>query len=286
MDAPAVALLGAGQMGGALIRGWIKAIRRGGGLTLTVREPNFDPVLEAELAAAGAELNPPEPGPADVVVIAVKPQIFKTAAADAKPFIGPNTLVLSIMAGVTIGALTDILGTQRIIRAMPNTPGQIGQGITAYVAGAGATAADKELAALLLEPLGVVEPIPNERLMDVVTAVSGSGPAYVFLLAEVLAAAAENEGLDRETARRLAGRTVAGAGALMLETGADAATLRKQVTSPGGTTEAALDVLQTPDGLALLLRRAVQAATHRSRELGKELDGAGARRAGSVREET
>jgi pyrroline-5-carboxylate reductase len=287
MDAPAVALLGAGQMGGALIKGWIKAIRRGGGLTLTVREPHFDPALEQELAAAGAELNPPDPGPVDVVVLAVKPQIFKTAAADAKPFIGPNTLVLSIMAGVTIGALTDLLGTQRIIRAMPNTPGQIGQGVTAFVAGPGATKADKDLAALLLEPLGAVEPIPHERLMDVVTAVSGSGPAYVFLLAEVLAAAAESEGLDRETAQRLAGRTVAGAGALMLETNENAATLRKQVTSPGGTTEAALDVLQNPDGLALLLRRAVQAATHRSRELGRELaGGAPERRAGTVREET
>lgn len=286
MEAPAVALLGAGQMGGALIRGWIKAIRRGGSLTLTVREPHFDPVLEAELAAAGAELNPPAPGPADVVVIAVKPQIFNSAAADAKAFIGPNTLVLSIMAGVTIAALSQALGTQRVIRAMPNTPGQIGQGVTAYVAGPGTNAADKELAALLLEPLGVVEPIPNERLMDVVTAVSGSGPAYVFLLAEVLAAAAESEGLDRETAKRLAGRTVAGAGALMLDTGEDASVLRKQVTSPGGTTQAALDVLQSPDGLALLLRRAVQAATQRSRELGRDMAAGAERRAGSLREET
>ncbi|MGE3867550.1 MAG: pyrroline-5-carboxylate reductase family protein, partial [Hyphomonadaceae bacterium] len=127
-----------------------------------------------------------------------------------------------------------------------------------------------ELAALLLEPLGAVEAIPTERLMDVVTAVSGSGPAYVFLLAEVLAAAAEKEGLDPDVARRLAGRTVAGAGALMLETGETAAALRKQVTSPGGTTQAALDVLQAPDGLMLVMRRAVQAAAQRSKELGKD----------------
>jgi pyrroline-5-carboxylate reductase len=259
-------------MGGALIRGWIKAIRRGGGLTLTVREPNFDPALEQELIAAGADINPAEIGPVDVLVLAIKPQAFKAVVADAKPFIGENTLVLSIMAGITISALAQAFGTQKIIRAMPNTPGQIGQGVTAYVAGPGATAADRGLVEALLEPLGSVEPIPQERLMDVVTAVSGSGPAYVFLLAEVLAAAAENEGLDPETARRLAGRTVAGAGALMLETGANAATLRKQVTSPGGTTQAALDVLQSPDGLALLLRRAVQAAAHRSRELGRDLE--------------
>ena len=120
--------------------------------------------------------------------------------------------------------------------------------------------------------------------MDVVTSVSGSGPAYVFLLAEVLAAAAENEGLPADVARRLAGRTVAGAGALMLETAASASDLRKQVTSPGGTTQAALDVLQAPDGLALLLRRAVQAATHRSRELGR--DSNGDRRPGAVVKET
>jgi pyrroline-5-carboxylate reductase len=123
-----------------------------------------------------------------------------------------------------------------------------------------------------LLPLGDVEPIALERLMDVVTAVSGSGPAYVFLLAEVLAAAAEQEGLDRETAARLARQTVAGAGALMLETGETPAALRKSVTSPGGTTQAALDILQSGDGLAPLLRRAVAAAANRSRALGKGLD--------------
>lgn len=275
MDTPAVALLGAGQMGGALVRGWIKAIRRGGGLTLTVREPNFDPALEAELVAAGAEINPAQAGAADVVVLAVKPQIFSSIAEDAKAFIGPQTLVLSIMAGVTIAQLSQALGVQRVIRAMPNTPGQIGQGVTAYVAGPGATPADRQLVEQLLEPLGAVECIPQERQMDIVTAVSGSGPAYVFLLAEVLAAAAEGEGLDRELAQRLAGRTVAGAGALMLETGLNAGQLRKQVTSPGGTTQAALDVLQRADGLAPLLRRAVQAAVHRSRDLGRALESGG-----------
>jgi pyrroline-5-carboxylate reductase len=270
MDTPAVALLGAGQMGGALIRGWIKAIRRGGGLTLIVREPNFDPALEAELVAAGAEINPAAPGPVDVLVLAIKPQMFRAAAQDAKPFVGENTLILSIMAGVTIGSLSSVLQTQRVIRAMPNTPGQIGHGVTTYVAGPGCSRADKELAEALLEPLGAVETINDEHLMDVVTAVAGSGPAYVFLLAEVLAAAAENEGLPADVARRLAGRTVAGSGALLLESVESASALRKQVTSPGGTTQAALDVLQAADGLAPLLRRAVQAATHRSRDLGKE----------------
>jgi pyrroline-5-carboxylate reductase len=256
-------------MGGALVRGWIEAVRRGGGLTLTVVEPNFDPALERELDAVGAVLNPPEPGPADVVVLALKPQSFAAAAESAKRFVGPQTQVLSIMAGISMEAIGRALGAERVIRAMPNTPARIGRGVTAYVASPACSAEDKELIEQLLAPLGSVEPIGAERLMDVVTAVSGSGPAYVFLLAEVLAVAAEQEGLDRETAQRLANATVAGAGALMLETGETASALRKQVMSPGGTTEAALDILAAADGLAPLLRRAVSAAAKRSRDLGK-----------------
>jgi pyrroline-5-carboxylate reductase len=273
MEQPAVALVGAGQMGAAMVRGWLKAIRQGGGLTLTVLEPQFDPVLERELDAAGAVLNPPEPGHKDIVVLAVKPQAIAHAAPAARAFVGPDTLVLSIMAGVTIPALTRQFGVERVIRAMPNTPGQIGHGVTAYVASAACRACDIALAEQLLSPLGQVERIVAERLMDVVTAVSGSGPAYVFFLAEALAAAAEGEGLDKETAARLARQTVAGAGALMLESGLSAGELRKQVTSPGGTTEAALDVLQSAAGLAPVLRRAVQAAATRSRELGKGAEG-------------
>jgi pyrroline-5-carboxylate reductase len=269
MDEPAVALVGAGQMGGALVRGWLDAIRRGGGLRLTVIEPNFDPALERDLEAAGAVLNPQDGAAADVVVLAVKPQTFVDVTASARPFIGPSTLILSVMAGVTIPAIARAFEHERVVRAMPNTAGQIGQGITAFVCAGACTDADRALAAQLLEPLGPVEPIPNERLMDVVTAVSGSGPAYVFLLAEVLAAAAEAEGLDRDTAGRLARQTVAGAGALMLQSGEAPSALRKQVTSPGGTTQAALDVLQASDGLGPVMRRAVAAAAQRSRELGR-----------------
>jgi pyrroline-5-carboxylate reductase len=269
MDSPSIALVGAGAMGGALIRGWIEAVRRGGGLTLTVIEPNFDPKLREALEAVGAILNPPEPGPADIVVLAIKPQSFVQAAPDAKKFVGPDTLVLSVMAGVTLAKLSAEMGAARAIRAMPNTPGRIGQGVTAYVASSACTAEDRQLVEQVLEPLGSVEPLASERLMDVVTAVSGSGPAYVFLLAEVLAAAAEQEGLDKDVAMRLASRTVAGAGALMLQTKESPSVLRKQVTSPGGTTEAALDVLGAADGLPALLRRAVSAAAQRSRDLGK-----------------
>lgn len=272
MDEPAVALVGAGQMGGALVRGWLAAIKRGGGLRLTVIEPNFDPALERELEAAGAVLNPQDGAAADVVVLAVKPQIFADVAGVARTFVGPRTVVLSVMAGVTIPVIARAFEHDRVVRAMPNTAGQIGQGITAYVAASACTEDDRQLAAQLLEPLGPVEAIPNERLMDVVTAVSGSGPAYVFLLAEVLAAAAEAEGLDKETAARLARQTVAGAGALMLETGDSPANLRKAVTSPGGTTQAALDVLQAGDGLGPVMRRAVSAAAQRSRELGRDAE--------------
>lgn len=269
LDAPSVALVGAGAMGGALVRGWIEAVRRGGGLTLTVLEPHFDPKLEEALEQVGAVLNPPTPGPVDIVVLAVKPQQFLATAAGVRPFVGPQTLVLSVMAGVTLLTLSKELGADRVIRAMPNTPGQIGQGITAYVAASACSVEDRQLAEQLLEPLGAVEPLPAERLMDVVTAVSGSGPAYVFLLAEVLARAGELEGLDPDVAARLAQRTVAGAGALMLEPGASPSALRKQVTSPGGTTEAALDVLAAGDGLGPLMRKAVSAAAQRSRDLGK-----------------
>lgn len=270
LESPSVALIGAGAMGGALVKGWVEAVRKGGGLTLCVVEPNFDPKLEAALEAVGASLNPPNPGAADVVVLAVKPQAFAQAAEDARGFMGPDTLVLSVMAGVTIAQLGRVMGGERVVRAMPNTPGQIGRGVTAYVAAAACTTQDRALVEQLLSPLGAVEPIQAERLMDVVTAVSGSGPAYVFLLAEALAAAAEQEGLDKEAAARLATMTVAGAGALLLETGETPSALRKQVTSPNGTTQAALDVLQAGDGLGSVVRRAVAAATARSRELGKE----------------
>ncbi len=269
LDAPSIALVGAGAMGGALVRGWIEAVRKGGGLTLTVVEPNFDPELERELDAVGAVLNPPDAGPVDIVVLAVKPQTFPGIVESVKRFVGPDTRMMSVMAGIPMETLTREFGAQRVIRCVPNTPARIGRGVTAYVASPACTAEDRQLVEQLLEPLGAVEPIAAERLMDVVTAVSGSGPAYVFLLAEVLAAAAEQEGLDRDTAMRLASRTVAGAGALMLETGETPSTLRKQVTSPGGTTEAALDVLGAGDGLGPLLRRAVSAAAARSRQLGK-----------------
>jgi pyrroline-5-carboxylate reductase len=152
---------------------------------------------------------------------------------------------------------------------MPNTPGQIGEGITAYFAGPLVSPDDEALAVQLLEPLGAVERLTTERLMDAVTGVSGSGPAYIFLLTEALAAAGEAEGLERELAQRLARQTVIGSAALMAQTGQSPQDLRRAVTSPEGTTAAAMDVLTASSGLVKLMRRAVEAATFRSRQLGK-----------------
>lgn len=208
LDAPSIALVGAGAMGGALVRGWIEAVRKGGGLTLTVVEPNFDPELERALDSVGAVINPPDAGPVDIVVLAVKPQTFPAVVESVKRFVGEDTRVLSVMAGVPMETLTRELGAQRVIRCVPNTPARIGRGVTAYVTSPACTNEDRQLVEQLLLPLGTVEPIAAERLMDVVTAVSGSGPAYVFLLAEVLAAAAEQEGLDRETAMRIDRKSV------------------------------------------------------------------------------
>jgi pyrroline-5-carboxylate reductase len=152
---------------------------------------------------------------------------------------------------------------------MPNTPGQIGLGITAYVLGQGATDEDEAFAVDLLRPLGSVEKLATEKQMDAVTALSGSGPAYVFLLAEAMAAAGEGIGLERSMAERLAWQTVIGSGALMQQTGKSPLELRRAVTSPGGTTAAAVDVLTAGSGLAKMMRRAVEAAAQRSRQLGK-----------------
>lgn len=269
MEAPGVVLFGAGHMGGALIRGWRAAVERAGGMTLTVMDPRFDRDLENALDSAGVVVNPPQPAPADAVVLAVKPDQLASVAGPARAVIGARTVVISIMAGVTLDALAAALAAPRVVRAMPNVAGQIGHGVTAYVAAPACEDADHALIAQLLEPLGAVERVAQERQMDVVTAISGSGPAYVFLLTEVLAAAGEAEGLDAEFALRLARRTVAGAGAMLEAAAGSPAELRRQVTSPGGTTQAALDVLQSGDGLAPLLRRAVAAAAQRSRDLGR-----------------
>jgi pyrroline-5-carboxylate reductase len=260
-----LALAGAGKMGGAMLAGWLA-----GGLDpkrVVVLEPFPSDDIKA-LAAKGVRLNPNDPGPADTLMVAVKPQTFREAGPALKKLVGSNTLVVSIMAGTTIAALEEVCGGM-VVRAMPNTPAAIGRGITVAVAAKNVSAAQRGTADALLRATGAVEWVDDESLMDAVTAVSGSGPAYVFLLAEELARAGVEAGLPADLATKLARETVAGSGELLHRSDLPSATLRQNVTSPGGTTAAALEVLMGQDGMQPLMIRAIAAATQRSKDLAK-----------------
>jgi len=260
-------LVGAGKMGSAMLEGWLTL-----GLSpasVMVIEPQPTSELTA-LAARGLTLNPPAPAgrKASAIVLAIKPQVAPSVVPTLAPLIAPDTVVLSIMAGRTLGFLASAVPPRTaLVRAMPNTPAAIGRGITVAVPNAAVLQRQRELAHTLLAATGMVEWVEDEALMDAVTAVSGSGPAYVFLLAEALSAAGAAAGLPPALAARLARATVSGSGELLNRSPLDPATLRQNVTSPGGTTAAALDVLMAADGMAELMNRAVIAATRRSREL-------------------
>jgi pyrroline-5-carboxylate reductase len=259
-------LVGAGKMGSALLEGWIRL-----GLdpqNIAVIEPAIPPHIAA-LTQRGLQLNPTPRALKNVaaIVLAVKPQVAPQAIPPLAPLVSPSTVVVSIMAGRTLKFLSDALAKPcAIVRAMPNTPAAIGRGITVAVPLA-ANDAQRALADRLLSATGAVEWTTDEALMDAVTAVSGSGPAYVFLLAEALTEAGVAAGLPHELAAKLARETVAGSGELLHRSPLDAAVLRENVTSPAGTTAAALAVLMGQDGLASLMEKAVAAATKRSREL-------------------
>jgi pyrroline-5-carboxylate reductase len=261
-----IVLVGAGKMGSALLEGWLGLGVDPAGITVIEPQPTAE---IAALRARGLHLNPTgPPSPVDAVVIAVKPQTAPEALVDIAKRIAPGAVVISIMAGRTLGFLAAALPADAaIVRAMPNTPASIGRGITVAVPNARVTSAQRELAHRLLAATGTVEWVYDEGLMDAVTAVSGSGPAYIFLLAESLARAGEKAGLPAALAANLARATVAGAGELLHRSPLDPATLRHNVTSPGGTTAAALEVLMSADGLDPLMERAIAAATRRSREL-------------------
>jgi pyrroline-5-carboxylate reductase len=235
---------------------------------IVVIEPHPAKTLKAP-AKRGLKLNPKsKPAAADAVVIAVKPQTAPEAVPQLGPYIGKTTLVVSIMAGRTIGFLEKSLPPgAAIVRAMPNTPAAIGRGISVAVANARVSTRQRKQASDLLAAIGKVEWVGDEALMDAVTALSGSGPAYVFLLAEAMANAGIAAGLPPALATRLAQETVAGSGELLYRSNLDAVTLRENVTSPGGTTAAALEVLMGPNGFEQILTRAIDAATRRSREL-------------------
>jgi len=266
--ADSILLVGGGKMGGALLRGWLA-----GGLppqAVRVIEPN--PAALGELAVWHADS--PDGLPADfmpqVVLLAVKPQVMDPVLPGYRRFVQPGTIFLSIAAGRTIASFARLLGPDAaIVRAMPNTPAAVGRGMTVACANPAADENGRARCHRLLAAVGEVAWVADEGLLDAVTAVSGSGPAYVFLLVECLAEAGRSAGLPAELAMQLARATIAGAGELVRQSPEPAETLRRNVTSPGGTTQAALDVLMAADGLPALLARAVAAATRRSRELAR-----------------
>jgi pyrroline-5-carboxylate reductase len=256
-------------MGSAMVRGWAEA---GLPYDVTVFEPNPSNDLAALIGGLGWQLNPEvlNAGAMEIIVLAVKPQAFKDACSETIAYLcTPTTLVLSIMAGITTNTISEATGAEYIVRAMPNTPGQIGHGITACVLGAGVDDAGRAQVDTLLNPLGEVVWLDQERDIDLATAVSGSGPAYLFLMAESLIAAAESVGLAPEIAEKLAMQTIIGSAALMAQSDETPLELRREVTSPGGTTAAALDALTAGGGLHMLMRNAIDAAVERARQLSR-----------------
>ncbi len=257
-------------MGGALAAGWLRGKGKIDASRLLVCAPNptdeMAELIKAHDLKCVDALGPRMAKDVSLVVLAVKPQIFHQIAGDLAKVLPDNCAIISVMAGVTIRTMTEALGDRPIIRAMPNTPAAIGAGIIVAVPNNAGEARQAE-ATKLLKVGGAVEWISDERMMDAVTAVSGSGPAYFFLLAEALAGAGENEGLPRDLAEKLATNTLIGAGELLKRSDLSPQELRRQVTSPNGTTQAALDVMMGNSALPELMRRAVNAAERRSRQL-------------------
>ena len=262
---PPILLVGCGRMGGAMLAGW-----REQGLAPSVA---VDPAPEAarhagpDLVVANQAGDVAQGFAPAAVVLAVKPQNAAETLPHYRRFAG-QSVFLSIMAGRTLAGIGALLGAgARVVRAMPNTPAAVRQGITVACPGPGVTAEQRVLCDRLLQAIGAVAWVEDEALLDPVTAVSGSGPAYVFLLAELLEQAAREQGIPADLARVLARRTVSGSGALLAASAEDSAALRRAVTSPGGTTERALEVLMAKDAWPQAVSRAIAAATARSREL-------------------
>ncbi len=261
-------LIGAGKMGGAMLEGWLKA-----GVAarqVVALDPSPPAEVAALLAKHGVRHNPPINSitDAEVVLVAVKPQVMDDVLTPLHGLAASKPLILSIAAGKTIASFERHFGSEAaVIRTIPNTPAAVGRGITAMAANRNVSPAQMTLAEELLSSIGEVVRVDDEALIDAATAVSGSGPAYVFYLTECLAAAAEAVGLPPDVAVKLARATVAGSGELMRSSGIDAATLRQNVTSPKGTTYEALQVLMAEGGMKPLMTEAVKAAARRSREL-------------------
>ena len=255
-------LVGAGKMGSAMLQGWLQ-----NGLSAQ-QTLVFDPAAQDLPQGLSLNPNPSDVQDAEVIIIAVKPQVMEEVLPSIIELKKSKPLIISVAAGKTIASFAHHFGPDAaIIRTMPNTPAAVGRGITAMVANENVSSAQKNLAIALLSAIGEVVSIDDEALIDAVTAVSGSGPAYIFYLTECMASAGEKLGLAPELAMQLARATVAGAGELMRQSGIPAATLRENVTSPKGTTYAALQVLMAENGLQPIFDKALKAAADRSREL-------------------
>ncbi|WP_417435783.1 pyrroline-5-carboxylate reductase [Hoeflea sp.] len=259
-------LVGAGNMGGAMLNGWLDAGTDPA--SIVVIDPKPSEAMAARLTAAGVrcESSVPEGLTAGILMLAVKPQIMDAVLEGLTGLVGPRTVSLSIAAGKTIAYFEERLGGA-IVRSIPNTPAMVGRGITGAVANAAVSAEARDEIDRLLSVCGPVEWVEDEALIDAITAVSGSGPAYVFYLVECMAEAGRKCGLPADLAMRLARATVTGAGELMHRSPDGAATLRQNVTSPNGTTAAALAVLMADDGIQPVFDKALKAAADRSREL-------------------
>lgn len=258
-------LLGCGKMGSAMLAGWLKSGLPAASVWV------IDPFPSEWVTAQGVHVNVPLPADPAIVLVAVKPQMMGDALPSIQALGNRSTLFISVAAGTSIATFADVLGDQTpIIRAMPNTPAAVGRGITALIGNTVSDAGHMTMAEALLQAVGQTVQLQSEAQMDAVTGVSGSGPAYVFHLIETMAAAGAAQGLPTDLAMKLAKATVAGAGALAEAADEDPAQLRVNVTSPNGTTQAALEVLMDPQsGMPALLEKAVAAATHRSQELSR-----------------
>ncbi len=265
-----VALVGCGKMGGAMLAGWLSSgvVQH---ITVIDPEPLDRMRIDARIGLVSqfSRLDDlPDDLDPDIVVVAVKPQILDVMAAQLSVLTHQGATVLSVAAGKRIADFQAWLGRETpVVRAMPNTPSAVGRGASVLVAAPQVPVQMRNACAQLMAAVGTVDWVEDEALLDAVTAVSGGGPAYVFLLAEALAEAGIKAGLPADLARRIATQTVSGAGYLMAETGEDPAQLRRNVTSPNGTTQAALEVLMADDGIQPVLDRAVTAAAARSRAL-------------------
>jgi pyrroline-5-carboxylate reductase len=266
LDGPIV-LIGAGNMGGAMALGWI--ISGIAGSSIIAADPYPSDAMKAKFASSGVQFvtEAPEGVTAAVIFVAVKPQVMAEVLPAYRKLIGPETIVVSIAAGKTLSFLETQLGEAAMVRAMPNTPAMIGRGVTGAFANSRVSDAQRALVNSLLKVSGPVEWVESEDLIDAVTAVSGSGPAYVFYLVECMAEAGRKLGLPADLAMRLARATVSGAGELLHQSPGEPAELRKNVTSPGGTTAAALEKLMAEDGMQPLFDAALKAARDRAQEL-------------------